>query len=269
MLTKRLSKTGIEYGNLAWNFYSGCENGKDICAVTQDCWAHGIVNRFPSHYPNGWKPTIYPEALLSPLGIKKPSVILCAFMGDLFGNWVDPDKQIVLPPTLMNQHWVDTVRLSNYVFRVVEQCPQHTFLFLTKNPQGYQKWGRFPENAWCGITVTDERTFAYNMTHLIGVNAKNKWVSIEPLLGRIDPILLGNVLPAIDWLVIGAQSGRHPIQPRIEWVREIVEAADQAGISVWLKDNLIPIFQASEVKEHIYFPPWATANGTYRQQRPF
>ena len=30
-------------------------------------------------------------------------------------------------------------------------------------------------------------------------------------------------------------------QPPIEWVREIVEAADRAGIKVFLKDNLEPL----------------------------
>ena len=41
----------------------------------------------------------------------------------------------------------------------------------------------------------------------------------------------------INWLIIGAQTKPYK-PPRIEWVQEIVEAADKSGIPVFLKDNL-------------------------------
>ena len=94
----RLSPTGIEYGDYVWNFASGC--GNNIKGKCKDggfkCWAYSITQRFERHYPNGFKPTIYPEALLSPLYLKKPSRILCAFMGDLFWDCpeFDPSMRI-------------------------------------------------------------------------------------------------------------------------------------------------------------------------------
>lgn len=44
----------------------------------------------------------------------------------------------------------------------------------------------------------------------------------------------------ISWLIIGAQT-RPTVFPKIEWVKEIVMASDQAGIPVFLKDNLKPL----------------------------
>ena len=41
----------------------------------------------------------------------------------------------------------------------------------------------------------------------------------------------------IQRVIIGAQT-RPTIMPRIEWVQEIVQACDKAGIPVFLKDNL-------------------------------
>ena len=42
----------------------------------------------------------------------------------------------------------------------------------------------------------------------------------------------------ISFVVIGALSGRHPIQPETEWIEEIVRACDDAGVRVFLKNNL-------------------------------
>ncbi len=70
--------------------------------------------------------------------------------------------------------------------------------------------------------------------------------------------------PIVQWLIIGACTGtreemtnlarnnkpfltempwgtKWTAQPNPEWVREIVEAADKAGIKVFLKDNLKPL----------------------------
>ena len=43
----------------------------------------------------------------------------------------------------------------------------------------------------------------------------------------------------LDWVIIGQQTPvRSSTMPKVEWIREIVQAADQAGIPVFLKDNL-------------------------------
>ena len=61
----------------------------------------------------------------------------------------------------------------------------------------------------------------------------------------------------INWLIIGAQTKPYK-PPKIEWVQEIVEAADKAGIPVFLKENLRPI-----LKDNWPNQPWAFRNGYY------
>ncbi len=46
----------------------------------------------------------------------------------------------------------------------------------------------------------------------------------------------------ISWVIMGSQT-KPSKYPPIEAVQEIVEAADKAGIPVFLKDNLRPLFQ--------------------------
>ena len=143
--TPRLGKSSIEYLDYVWNFCSGCTKGCEYC------WAEKRSRRFPSHYPNGFDPTIYPEALLSPLRLKRPSIIGCVFMGDLF--LMRPGQMVTVPlvPGLSEAR-----PLREWIFRTVERCPQHKFLFLTKQPRELAKWSPFPDNCWVGVSATGD-----------------------------------------------------------------------------------------------------------------
>ena len=128
----RLSKSGIEYLTHIWSFYSGCENWAiGVCGgggQQFNCWARSITERFPAHYPNGFNPTFYPDAFLSPMSLKKPSRIGVAFMGDLFGDWIDPWLEVILRDERGAVFYEGSLR--DRVFMSIEECPQHTFLFL-------------------------------------------------------------------------------------------------------------------------------------------
>ena len=49
------------------------------------------------------------------------------------------------------------------------------------------------------------------------------------------------------WVIIGSQTRPYK-PPKIEWVREIVEACDKARIPVFLKDNLKPLIKSFNEK---------------------
>lgn len=275
--TPRLSRSGIEYLDYVWNFCSGCTNGCEYC------WARPITHRFPDRYPNGFAPTIYPEALLSPLYLKKPSIIGCVFMGDLFDGCPEfaPDRIIgrkgLFPNGVIRAEAVGIGlppfnKLSDVVKDVIRACPQHTFLFLTKQPQNLIKWSPFPDNCYVGVTATDAKTFLRACRGLEQIEAKVKYISLEPFLDYIGGLW------AMDWFKSGTINGliigsltcsggdlatlsskypelmpmpygnRYTLQPKIEWVREIVEAKDKADGKMFLKDNLKPLIDS-------HYPP--------------
>ena len=97
-------------------------------------------------------------------------------------------------------------------------------------------------NCWVGVSCTDHEQWKAGVKGLREVEASVKFFSFEPLLHRIgakfydfdDDISWGNHRTA------DTHRGRKT-QPRIEWIGEIVEAADKAGIPVFLKDNLKPL----------------------------
>lgn len=259
----RLGPSGIEYLTHAWNFYSGCRHWQNgVCPLGENCWAKKLTSRHKDHYPGGFEPTFYPEAFLSPLALKKPARIGVAFMGDLFGDWVDSKIGIA---------WTSWAAMSlrDVVFNTIRQCPQHTFLFLTKNPRGLQAWSPFPDNCWVGASATDPGMFQTATAHLSSIEARVKYISLEPLLHwHIGPTCMSGYLQerGINWVIIGAQT-KPKKMPEWAWVKEIIEAADRAGIPVFLKNNLgLPKYSDSGS------PPYyrKTASGVWelRQELP-
>jgi len=246
--TPRLSKSGIEYLGYQWGIFSGCHNWwNGICQI-ENCWAKSFAQRFKNIYPSGFEPTFYPEAINSPKHLKKSSIIGVGWVGDVIGYGLAFREQI---------------------FGTIEQCSQHRFLFLTKNPDRLITWGEFPDNCWVGVTATNTNKTMIAMKYLIAVKAKVKFISFEPLLERIRPRFGGINLywDTLDWIIIGACTGalndlkptamkypdlalmpygkRWALQPKLEWVEEIVEAASKAGIQVFLKNNLEPLLRQS------------------------
>ncbi len=66
----------------------------------------------------------------------------------------------------------------------------------------------------------------------------------------------------IDQVIIGAQT-KPTVMPKIEWVEEIVEACDKAGVKVFLKDNLVGHLPACESP---FWVPDGTGTGMYYRQ---
>jgi protein gp37 len=264
-----LTKSGIEYLNYHWGFMTGCKHGPDVCPCSNKCWARSMAHR----YKRSFEPTLHAEKLLDPLKLKKPSRIGVCFTGDLFGEWVNND--------VISTEYVWGVApllrtLKETVFKVIDECPQHQFFFLTKNPKGLLKWGKFPDNCNIGFTANNQRMFWDGVKFFDFVKAKVKYISIEPLMSRIygTNIFTHNAEPVnfqslnVQWLIIGGWS-TGKVQPKIEWVKEIVEAADKAGIPVWLKDNVTKSMGPSPDGSPLYdYYKWAAPTGSLRQELP-
>ncbi len=165
--TPRLSKSGIEYLDYSWGIFSGCHNLEDGLCSVKACWAKGIASHYPKLYPDGFEPHYYPNAIDSPKHLRKPSRIGVGWVGDIIGYGTPCRPQVL---------------------RTIRQCPQHTFLFLTKNPDCLIQWGKFPDNCYIGVSVTNQDMYNNALKYLSQVKATVKFLSFEPLLNHIDVI---------------------------------------------------------------------------------
>ena len=141
----------------------------------------------------------------------------------------------------------------------------HRFYLLTKQPQNLAKFSPFPDNCWVGVTVCNDGMMTLALTNLASVEAKVRYLSIEPCLGFIS-MKSHPIKGIVDQIIIGAQTKPYK-PPEISWVQEIVEAADKAGIPVFLKENIIPALHGLEP---FYKPLSLSGEGSWklRQEMP-
>jgi protein gp37 len=196
-----------------------------------------------------WNPAVRydPSAWLGLGNLKKPSRVFVGSTMELFDD-----------------------RLSGvylkWILEVPLEFPQHTFIFLTKQPQHLPK--KFLGNCWVGVTATDALTFDMACRHLYEVDAQVRFVSMEPFLSW-QPWFSIKLPPHLNWVIIGQQT---PVsaktQPKIEWIREIVEAADKAGIPVFLKNNLKPLIESTAKHNAFLEFGLSLSEGELRQEMP-
>jgi len=210
------------------------------------CYARRIYKRFKLDETIRFDVVGYYAADWGIKKLKTPSKIFVGSTMELFGDWVEP-------------------RWLNVVFQVTRRYPQHTFIFLTKQPQNLIKWSPYPSNCQIGVSVTNQIQYDNALKYLKEIDATVKFLSMEPLLEHINimsfleqKINLKLKDAGISWVIIGQQTPISPkTTPKIEWIMEIVEVVDRVGIPIFLKDNLIPVFSG---KEYII--------GYYRQEFP-
>jgi len=195
---------------------------KGLCPMACPyCYARRMYKRFK------WNPEIRfenPPIKMPPKG----SRIFIGSTMELFGDWIKSE-------------WLE------WLFGSICEHKKYTFIFLTKCPQNLIKWSPFPGNCWVGVTATDYWKYVDACNYLSQVKAVVKFLSLEPLLSWDENPQHFFKGSGINWVIIGQQT---PVsaktQPKIEWVRQIVEAAGKAEIRVFLKDNLDPLLRTTD-----------------------
>jgi protein gp37 len=157
--------------------------------------------------------TCHPEVLNQPHKWK-PSIIFVNSMSDLFHEDV--------PLTFIQQ-----------VFKVMNECPQHTFQVLTKRAARLEELSPFlnwTSNIWMGVSVENQEV-NFRIDHLRRTNAFVKFLSLEPLIGPLPNLILKN----IDWVIVGGESGRNPRPMRAEWVLDIRDQCERTRTAFFFK----------------------------------
>ena len=208
-------RSSIEWTEATWNPVTGCTKVSPGCA---HCYAETFAERWrgiPGHpYEQGFDLRLWPHRLEQPLHWTRPRMIFVNSMSDIFHEEI-PSEFIA------------------DVFDVMVRAPQHTFQVLTKRPDrllelaGDLPW---PENVWMGVTI-ENRRFVHRADALRLVPAAVRFISAEPLLGRLE----GLNLEGIDWLICGGESGPRHRPVKAEWVRELRDRCVEEGVAYFFK----------------------------------
>lgn len=238
-----MPKTKIEWCDISINPVKGlcpmdCKNlqGKPYC------YARKLYKRFH------WDETIRYNLYWTKGLPNNPSKIFIGSTFELFGDWV-------------KKEWMDDI------LSVVRNCDEHTFIFLTKQPRKLKDYLQFPDNAWIGVSAWDSDSFDNAIQNLREVNAKVKFISLEPLLDWTHTNGLKYPLALIQWLIMGQQTPvRESTMPQIEWIKEIVIGANEANMPIFLKNNLKSL--TGEVKTIDNWMLFDNCTGLLRQEFP-
>jgi protein gp37 len=221
-------RSAIEWTEATWNPVTGCSKVSPGCA---HCYAETLSLRFGrsrapwTHANAGENVVLHPERLEQPLRWRRPRVVFVNSMSDLF-------------------HELVPAEFVERVYATMAAAPQHTFQILTKRPEealdfyrtAGERLAQLP-NVWLGVSIENSR-YTWRADALRKVPVAIRFISAEPLLGSLFERSGKRVpldLEAIDWLIAGGESGPRYRPVRIEWVRELRDACESAGVPFFFK----------------------------------
>lgn len=210
------TESTIEWTERTWNPTTGCTKVSPGC---KNCYAEVMARRLHAMgapgYEREFELTVHDRRIDQPLARKKPTTYFVNSMSDLFHEGVSD-------------------QFLDQVFATIEATPHHTYQILTKRAErlpAYFARRACPDNVWLGVSVEDRRYGVPRIDHLRAVDARIRFLSVEPLLeelGRID-------LHDIHWVIVGGESG-HKARPMLEeWVRNVQVQADAVGAAFFFK----------------------------------
>ena len=211
--------SAIEWTDATWNPVTGCTKIGPGC---DHCYAERFAERFRGvrghPYERGFDLTLRPERLSQPARWRRSRMIFVNSMSDLFHKHV-------------SNEFVDQV------FDVMEAVHHHIYQVLTKRSSRLASYvnRRYahrpaPRHIWLGVSVED-RPRAKRIKHLQRANATIRFLSIEPLLGRLGPV----DLCGIDWVILGGESGPGARPMDIDWARDVRDQCADQGVQFFFK----------------------------------
>ncbi|MER7894351.1 phage Gp37/Gp68 family protein [Micromonospora sp. NPDC094482] len=211
-------RSRIEWTEATWNPSTGCDRVSRGC---DNCYALTLAKRLKAmgqpRYQNDGDPrtsgpgfgvTLHYDSLTLPEKWRRPRVVFVNSMSDLFHARVPVD-------------------FIKRVFDTMSRTPQHTYQVLTKRALRLRRIADvldWPPNVWMGVSVEDSAVID-RVDHLREVPAAVRFLSCEPLLGRLDSLNLDG----IHWVIAGGESGPQfrPVDPdAVRALRDLSVTAD-------------------------------------------
>ena len=215
----------IEWTDVTWNPFTGCTKVSPGC---DHCYMFAMYPRLKAMGAKGYEKApdvvqVHEDRFTQPALWRNPRRIFVNSMSDTFHPHIPA--------------WA-----IQTIFDTMEGATRHTFQVLTKRPGwavAYHKWkeaaygGHWPAHIHLGTSVESQK-YAPRIEVLARVPAPVKFVSAEPLLGRLD---LEDYMRdgLVQWLIVGGESGPQACHMDPEWARSLRDQAKRQGVPFFIK----------------------------------
>ena len=210
-----MATSSIEWTDATWNPVTGCSKISPGC---KHCYAERFSKRLKAmgveKYTNGFKLSLHPDSLETPLNWKNPRRIFVNSMSDLFHEDIPED-------------------FIYKAFSIMRQADWHQFQILTKRSERLLQLSSkidWASNIWMGVSV-ENSNYTFRVDHLRQTGAHIKFLSLEPLLGPLPKL----DLVGISWVIVGGESGPGARPMLKEWAVEIKDQCMTARIPFFFK----------------------------------
>ena len=210
------SQSKIEWTGATWNPVTGCNK---VSAGCKYCYAETMARRLKAMgaagYENGFKLTLHASRLTQPLERKIPTTYFVNSMSDLF-------------------HPKVPFEFIDRIMEAIQKTPRHTYQILTKRPEimrQYYAQREVPDNAWLGVTVENKRHGVPRIDILRDIQARIRFLSVEPLLEDLGEVNLADM----HWVIVGGESGAKARPMKPEWVDNVKRQCDQTAVPFFFK----------------------------------
>lgn len=213
--------TKIAWADVVWNPWAGCRAVSPGClnCYAEQAAAGPWLQRHPQYREvieeGKWNGEVCraPDRIMNqPLHWRKSWKVFVCSMSDFF---------------------VAGKRLHVEAFTIMSQAKQHTYMILTKRPAMAGRYAAYPEWVWLGTSCESQKWYNRRIKHLQNVDCKVRFLSIEPMLERINL----HTLNGISWVIIGAESGLKRRPFKVEWLKSVVAQCDKAKVPVFVKQD--------------------------------
>jgi protein gp37 len=263
-------KTGIEWTDATWNPVTGCTKVSQGCkhCYAERGWAR--LQHLPAYQGREFTDVAtHFSRLNQPLRWRSPRRIFVNSMSDLFHEAVHTEfiDGVFAVMAMAPQHVFQVLtkrpdRMREYLSRrLVTDGIEFEMIGMLFDKRCR---GKEPEslilplpNVWLGVSVENQTTADERIPLLLDTPAAVRWISAEPLLGDINlrsclhrspsaAFSSGRVtadMPAwtrfgstaIDWVVVGGESGPKARAMHPDWARNIHNQCAAAGVPFLFK----------------------------------
>lgn len=271
-----MQNSRIEWTDHTFNPWIGCQKVSPGC---KNCYAETYGNRFGVQWgPQGERRRTSSANWRKPLAWNNAPFVQCdtcgwrgskrgmAYCLACHGSTCTPTRQRVFCASLADvfEDRPELVPWRAELFEIIANTPNLDWLLLTKRPEHIRRvWPWTPTverpNIWLGTSVENQEQANKRIPELLLSPGSVRFLSCEPLLGPVDLTAIRRPPgfgPAIDWVIVGGESGPHARPMHPDWARSLRDQCVSANVPFFFKQwgEYIPFGQwdasGQDVSDH-------------------